>query len=193
MWGHVWKKRRIQGNPQWEGQAGERGLVLSWSTWGSWPHLPLSGKVESFIFVSLPSLASSSPGIECAALGDFFISTSIIQQVRAVEWVTHLYAIHWQSFQAVNQPGATTDPRLIILRAGGYIYSRSWSYTCHMWPTLPVLSKEICVSNSNKCMRYSTARRWEPNCCVLSRQSASVKIKTSAFSSVTINYHSFQN
>lgn len=144
VWGYVWKNETDPGEPTVRGPNwGERFCVelkhivllalLSL--------LPLSGKVKSFIFLSLPSLASSFPGPECAVLGDFFISTSIIQQVKAVEWVTHLHAIHWKSFETVNQPGATTDPRLTILRAGVYISSRSWSYAYHMWPTFPIYQR----------------------------------------------------
>lgn len=64
--------------------------------------------------------------------------------------------------------------------------------TCNMWPSFSVLSKVICINYSSKHIRYSTAKKWEPNCQVLLRKNAFVKIKSSPFSQITVNYHCSQ-
>lgn len=83
-------------------------------------------------------------------------------------------------FRIMNQPATVTDPNVIIFRVGTHIYSRSWSQTtctCHVRPPFPVLSKVIRINYSSKRMRYSTAEKQEPNCCVFLRKNAFVNKK----------------
>jgi len=55
--------------------------------------------------------------------------------------------------------------------------------TCHTRLSFPVLSKVICINYSSKHTRCSAAKKWEPNCCVLLRKNAFVKIKSCPFKS----------
>lgn len=106
------RKGQSQGNPRWEGQAGERSFAMSCNTQGSWPYLPWSvtcllvlGKwilscslaFPAWLTLSLvqSTAARGEPGRSCAwGRDEFCISTTVIHQVQSMVWVTSQVRLH---------------------------------------------------------------------------------------------------